>query len=149
MPICEKCGIEFDRNEAEAIFIDYDGASFDTDYYKFKHCLCGNCAIEEYENGNYFEKCTCCHKKFFPEDEKIKFESLVSNRVTDADMYEHGILCADCAAEKLLAELEDEYDEADEHGGLSVHDAALIWLSHGKDEDYMFGYTEDELEDAL
>ena len=32
---------------------------------------------------------------------------------------------------------------------LSVDDAALIWLSTGKDEDYMFGYTEDELEDAL
>lgn len=64
-------------------------------------------------------------------------------------MYEHGILCADCAAEKLREEIDDEYDAYDEHGGLSVHDAALIWLSHGKDEDYMFGYTEDELEDAL
>jgi len=30
-----------------------------------------------------------------------------------------------------------------------VYDAALIWASHGKDEDYMFGYTEDELEDEL
>jgi hypothetical protein len=25
----------------------------------------------------------------------------------------------------------------------------LIWLSHGKDEDYTFGYSEDELEEAL
>lgn len=32
---------------------------------------------------------------------------------------------------------------------LSVYDAAMIWLSNGKDEDYMFGYTEEELEDAL
>ncbi|MBE6856265.1 MAG: hypothetical protein E7500_02385 [Ruminococcus sp.] len=32
---------------------------------------------------------------------------------------------------------------------LSVYDAALIWISNGKDEDYMFGYTEEELEDAL
>ena len=36
-----------------------------------------------------------------------------------------------------------------ENDGLSAYDAALIWLSHGKDEDYMFGYSEDELEDAL
>lgn len=33
--------------------------------------------------------------------------------------------------------------------GISVDDAAEIWLSHGKDEDYMFGYSEEELEDAL
>ena len=40
------------------------------------------------------------------------------------------------------------YDEEDSEN-LSVYDAADIWLSHGKDEDYMFGYTEEELEDAL
>ncbi len=37
----------------------------------------------------------------------------------------------------------------DDSEGLSVYDAALIWLSNGKDEDYTFGYSEDELEDAL
>ena len=42
----------------------------------------------------------------------------------------------------------DEEDDEDDEC-LSVYDAALIWRSHGKDEDYMFGYTEDELEDAL
>ena len=42
---------------------------------------------------------------------------------------------------------DDEDDDIDE--SLSVYDAALIWLSRGKDEDYMFGYTEEELEDAL
>ena len=45
------------------------------------------------------------------------------------------------------AGLDDEDDVIDE--SLSVDDAARIWLSHGKDEDYMFGYTEEELEDAL
>ena len=40
-----------------------------------------------------------------------------------------------------------DYDNEDE--SLSVYDAALIWASNGKDEDYTFGYTEDELEDAL
>lgn len=43
----------------------------------------------------------------------------------------------------------DEYEEGDEDESLSVWDAAEIWLSNGKDEDYMFGYTEEELEDAL
>lgn len=44
--------------------------------------------------------------------------------------------------------IEDDEDyESDE--SLSVWDAAEIWASNGKDEDYMFGYTEEELEDAL
>lgn len=41
----------------------------------------------------------------------------------------------------------DEDDEDDEY--ISVSDAADIWMSNGKDEDYMFGYTREELEDAL
>ncbi len=41
-----------------------------------------------------------------------------------------------------------DYPDDDEET-LSVYDAALIWMSNGKDEDYTFGYSEDELEDAL
>lgn len=37
----------------------------------------------------------------------------------------------------------------DESEGLSVYDAAQIWASNGKDEDYTFGYSEEELEEAL
>lgn len=44
---------------------------------------------------------------------------------------------------------DDDYDEEDTGEGLSVFDAALIWRSHGRDEDYMFGYSEIELEEAL
>jgi hypothetical protein len=40
------------------------------------------------------------------------------------------------------------FDEDDDEG-LSVYDAALIWASNGKDENYTFGYSEDELEDAM
>lgn len=40
-------------------------------------------------------------------------------------------------------------DDSSSEENLSVYDAAMIWLSNGKDEDYMFGYTEEELEDAL
>ena len=41
------------------------------------------------------------------------------------------------------------YEGSDDEETLSVYDAALIWASNGKDEDYTFGYTEDELERAL
>lgn len=43
----------------------------------------------------------------------------------------------------------DDYEEEDDSERLSVWDAAEIWASNGKDEDYMFGYTEEELENAL
>ena len=44
-----------------------------------------------------------------------------------------------------------DYDEEvfDDAQGISVDEAALIWASNGKDEDYTYGYSEDELEDAL
>lgn len=32
---------------------------------------------------------------------------------------------------------------------LDVYDAALIWRSNGMDEDYTFGYSEEELSNAL
>lgn len=71
--------------------------------------------------------------------------------------------CVDCGAEmkyignkewectkcNTIYEIEGvEYEDEDYEERLSVWDAAEIWRSHGKDEDYMFGYTEDELEDA-
>lgn len=43
--------------------------------------------------------------------------------------------------------LDSESDDGSE--ALSVNDAALIWGSNGKDEDYMFGYSWQELENAL
>ena len=54
-------------------------------------------------------------------------------------------------ARKTRYEIDSEWmdDVEDDSERLSVYDAALIWLSNGKDEDYTFGYTEEELEDAL
>lgn len=45
---------------------------------------------------------------------------------------------------------DNEFDDDDnDDESLSVYDLALIWASHGKDEDYTFGYSEEELEAAL
>lgn len=41
------------------------------------------------------------------------------------------------------------FEESDESEAISVWDAAEIWASNGKDEDYTFGYSEEELENAL
>ncbi|WP_314087912.1 hypothetical protein [Pseudolactococcus chungangensis] len=44
----------------------------------------------------------------------------------------------------------DDFDEFDdEYEGINVYDAALIWQSNGRDEDYTFGYNEEELRMAL
>ena len=50
----------------------------------------------------------------------------------------------DVSADNIIA---DDWDD-DDSDRLDVYEASLIWKSHGKDEDYMFGYTEEELEDA-
>lgn len=52
---------------------------------------------------------------------------------------------------KANDDIEDDEDDEDYESDetLSVWDAAEICASNGKDEDYMFGYTEEELENAL
>ena len=114
MAICEKCGKQFDREEAEWQFENGVDSSFSVSYDQLGQCLCGDCAIEEFENGNYYEICECCGKKFNPDSDLFSFEKQVSHKVLDADMYEFGVNCADCAAEKLLESLEDDDFEDDE-----------------------------------
>ena len=145
MAVCEKCGKEFNEWDAECEFEGGVASSFPVSYDRLERRLCGECAIEEFENGNYYEICECCGKRFNPESDQLSFESQVSHRVSDADMFDEGVYCADCAANKLLDSLNEEEDD----DRPDVYDAALIWLSNGKDEDYRYGYTEEELEDAL
>lgn len=61
--------------------------------------------------------------------------------------------CTKCGSVNDVTEdnIIDEYDndDDDDNESLSVWDAADIWESSGRDEDYMFGYTEEDLEDAL
>lgn len=87
-------------------------------------------------------------------------EAALSRRVEIADQ-EYG------RTEEAIAEAEDDFRRAqeqfdyllsgaddDEDSGrdsqeaLDVYAAADIWLSNGMDEDYRFGYTEDELRRA-
>ncbi|AYJ33923.1 hypothetical protein D4R08_00235 [Corynebacterium xerosis] len=43
---------------------------------------------------------------------------------------------------------DDEHDDQSDES-LSVYEAASIWASNGKDDDYTFGYSEAELDAAL
>ena len=44
---------------------------------------------------------------------------------------------------------DDEDEDIDDSECLDVNDAADIWMSNGMDEDYTFGYSEEELREAL
>ena len=147
--VCEKCGKEFEDWVAEDEFLSGVDSVGILSYEQFGRHLCGECAIEEFENGHYYETCERCGKQFNPSSEEFEFERQVSHRILGADMYEFGIYCADCAATEWLNSLEIEDDEDFDGERIDVYEAAQIWLSNGKDEDYMFGYTEEELEDAL
>ena len=43
----------------------------------------------------------------------------------------------------------DEYINENYSNNSDIYDIALAWASHGKDEEYTFGYSEEELEEAL
>jgi hypothetical protein len=51
--------------------------------------------------------------------------------------------CPNCG--KIIAFGEPDEDDEDSGESLSVWDAADIYFSNGCDEDYMFGYTHEEL----
>lgn len=124
--------------------------------------LCLDCAINAIDDevdGVYFETCEECGKRFDLIEEQSKFRYYPDDYGRLRDYWDDKILCAECAAEEADSRYEeyrnehpeefDDYVHDDDDESLSVEDAALIWASHGKDEDYMFGYSEDELEDAL
>ena len=62
----------------------------------------------------------------------------LTKRYVFSEMY-----CENCryGLDDIPNDMEDE--------SIDVCDAALIWQSNGKDEDYTFGYSEAELEAAL
>ena len=77
--------------------------------------------------------------------------------VTKQGRNRYRVECPDCGTfwiidnndEVLDAWSPDDESDVDDDENLDACDAALIWMSHGRDEDYMFGYTEEELESAL
>jgi chromosome segregation ATPase len=84
-------------------------------------------------------------------------EAELSRRVEMADQ-EYGKICERIAEvegdfQRAQADFDEDLlgaddDRRDTVEGLSVEDAALIWLSNGMDEDYTFGYSESELRRA-
>lgn len=77
--------------------------------------------------------CENCGKRFNRQNVKLEFENITGIPYSEVIIQ---TLCLDCALEDISE-------------NISPWDAADIWASNGKDEDYMFGYSVEELEDAL
>jgi hypothetical protein len=61
----------------------------------------------------------------------------------DGEEFSYAEDCRCMLGEDHSADPDDPWGES-----LSVSDAADIWMSSGQDEDYTFGYSEDELGNA-
>lgn len=129
-------------------------------YEKMPITLCPNCANEAFDDGEdglFFETCGKCGKQFDYFEDRGHFNTYnTDSGISLSDCWVSDILCSECAldiVDNLFHHEEDDLDTSDDMGvddeTISVYDAAEIWASNGKDEDYTFGYSEDELEDAL
>lgn len=151
MKKCEYCGKEYDPEYEEDTFACE--CSY-LDYRNFRRNLCAECAlqaIEDDDDGVYIERCEKCGCEFDLVLEKSKFSSHFPwyNGTVLTDHWSNHIQCADCAICEIEASDGEGVEDDADNEAISVYDAAQIWASHGKDEDYMFGYSEDELENAL
>ena len=157
MATCDCCGKRFNVAKAED---DFEGAygMFLSDSMLFDNkCLCYECATEAMESHDYYENCEKCGRRFHVCDDDEQFENecgdygLVN---TPRSYMSNLIICADCALQ-IASERYEEYQREhpeyfeDDDNGIDVYEAAMIWASSGKDEDNMFGYSREELEDAL
>lgn len=101
---------------------------------------CPDC--ESYSSLEYVDDevlvCKICQFSVDAEDLQQEWEDFLQNEYDITDDFESGSIYP-----------EDDYDDDENDESLSVYDAALIWISNGRDEDYMFGYTEEELRNAL
>ena len=157
MEQCGKCGQDYDPFDIDNEYrfedaVDRPGIS----YNDYSFTLCVNCAIEaalNKEHGYVTRTCPKCYNDydFFEESEKLP-DVLQAD---DADLADYDGLCANCILEKFEEDEKlyggDTYnddDETDNGERISLEEAAEIWRCHGKDEDYTFGYSEDELENA-
>ena len=153
MALCEWCGNVIDEDEVND-FCDETGIW--TDYIKKE--LCKDCLEQAWEDdvdGIFYDKCEECGCEF----DIIEANSYFNSDSSVGDLYRSDVedkkgktLCASCALgyiDEMYDDQKDYEEDDDESEDLSVEDAALIWESNGYDADYMYGYSEEELRDAL
>ena len=100
--VCEVCGAEFEYNGAEDFFEDeYPGLP----YQNFRKCLCGDCAVQainDQEEGVYFEICEKCGNSFDLIEDSANFNQYSRcDGIELMDVWEEKILCCRCALERI------------------------------------------------
>ena len=102
---CEDCGKRIDDfDEEDYIFSNEHGL---LNYGNFKKCLCGECAckaIDNEEEGVYFEVCDKCGKEFDYVKDSFDF-SLETDGSSLIDQWDGDPLCAECAYSKWVKEM--------------------------------------------
>ena len=102
MAVCDCCKNEFD--------LDFDRETFEIEtllcYQNLRKCLCSDCAIqaiEDQDDGIYFETCERCDRTFDLFEEMSRFDSHFPwyNGTRLRDHWGSGIICSDCAIDDV------------------------------------------------
>lgn len=115
MAICSRCGKSFDpENEAEE-FLEETGL----DYNNLTETLCFDCAneaVNDMEDGIYFEICEECGTKYDPFKAAVDFEIRRPDWCCDGinEWSDGKLLCCDCAMAKWQDGQDRDYDEFEE-----------------------------------
>lgn len=113
MAICENCKKYYEPDHAAYIF---ERELSDLSYSNLEKDLCGDCAIEaieDQEDGVYFETCEKCGHKFDLIPEQLLFDSHFdeANGTSLRDYWDEGPLCADCAIEVAESKFQDDDED--------------------------------------
>ena len=108
MENCERCGKAFDRDDAVDEFDEKYNSELYLSYDCIRPCLCGTCAIqamEDKEDGVYFDICEKCGCEFDLALEDAKFRERFPwfNGTELIDYWDKEIKCADCVIEEIEA----------------------------------------------
>ena len=98
--ICNRCGREFDPEDWNIGFYQREN---------FNECLCEDCAekaVDDAEDGLYFEECEECGKRFDYIEADVDFQLMKGVSLSHVDR----ILCLDCAMDYYNNELLNNND---------------------------------------
>ena len=98
MPTCDVCGKRFNADKAEEDFQAELGMSLIYDDH-FDKTLCFKCAMEAFENKEYYEVCENCGKRFNVIEELTQLQMTTNDYSLDTSDFD-SILCAECAYEE-------------------------------------------------
>ena len=96
--ICDCCGKEFDEKRCIRCFSDGDLINYDF----LTKCLCAECAIEaidDEDDGIYYEVCDNCGSRFDPFAAELELQRRTGDYGVEIDMYGK-YLCHNCALDE-------------------------------------------------